>query len=440
MRSMVILTSLFFNRVGNQSLLETLREYSKYYKIYIITSSSEAETYYRSVSESKVLLNGNIFIFRSPQIFHRFFRFSARFISYFKSFKFINSDNSVDSSFINLKYTFWNIMSFKVSYVILFFYTLFLVAFRRIPIPNLLCAYEIGGVLPVVWLKAVFPKSKTLAKMQGTILYQYVLEGRLNEKSIVLDYQAYNKLKKFDLVTMTNDGTFGDYVLDYFEVKNTNYVFLTNGISRYVIDKRGELTWDYSDSVGTINLISISRLIGWKRVYLSIELMNLLINVHKNLNFNLNIYGYGNLKEVNQLHSLINKYSLEKYVEVLGEVRYEDVPSILMKSDFLLSLYKLTNVTNPLLEAIYLNVPIISICDENLNKIISSDYNKNIFLFSEDVSEEFLVEEIALFLDKCNINRIRSNRRNLFNKNVSVVNSWEERVKIEVSKLEGSKV
>lgn len=436
MKNMLILSSLFFNRVGNQSLLETVREYSNYYRIFLITSSSESETYYKSIVESKKLLNDNVFIYRSPQIFHKFFRLAAQISKNFKSSKLDESESKIDNSFVNLKYTFWNIMSFRVSNFILFLYTLSLIVSRRIPSPNVLCAYEIGGVVPVLSLKRIFGKSKTLAKMQGTVLYQSILNDNLNDKSVALDVLIYKKLINFDLVSMTNDGTFGDYVLDYFGVKANRYVFLTNGISKYIIGKKAELTLEFSNTKDEIYLTSISRLIGWKRVYLSIELMNLLVNIHGNRKFRLNIYGFGNLNEVNYLNSIIDKYNLKDYVMLNGEVAYEEVPEIFMNSDFLLSLYKMTNVTNPLLEAVFLNLPIISIFDINLGKVISNDPNHNIFLFNETNTEFDLIEDIAAFLNNCDIKTVRDTRKGLFDSDVSIVNSWEERVKIEVSRLE----
>jgi glycosyltransferase involved in cell wall biosynthesis len=436
MKNLVILTSLFFNKVGNQSLLETVREYSKHYKVYIITSSSEAESFYKSFEEANLIFSENVLFFRSPQFFHKLMRkiIKAKENSIFfkKSLQFTEIDNSL----INLRYNFWNIMSFKVSYFILIIYTVSLFLKKRIPVPDVICAYEIGGVFPSVFLrKFFFKKSKLLAKMQGTILFNYLKDNKLKDSEIQLDVEAYYLLNKFNLVTMTNDGTYGDIVLDFFNVRRDNYIFLTNGISKQVIDIKKELEYNLPANNSKIILSSVSRLIGWKRVYLSVEIMNFLINKLNNKIFFLNIYGYGNEVEVDYLKSLIKKYNLNEFVNIIGEVSHEEVSNIFMKSDFLLSLYKFTNVTNPLLEAVYLNVPIISIMDDTLSKIVSHDINQNIFLFSDNACEKDLVIEIATFLNNCEISEIRRIRIDNYFNEFSFVNSWEERVNLEVKKL-----
>jgi hypothetical protein len=436
MRSLVILTSLFFNEVGNQSLLETVREYSKYYKVYIITSSSESDSFYKSFEEANIVFSGNVLFFRSPQFFHNLMRKlvigKRRFFVSKKSYQTAN----LDSSLINLRYNFWNIMSFKVSYFILIIYTFFLYLKKSIPAPDVLCAYEIGGVYPSVFLKKYFfSRSKLLAKMHGTILFNFLNDNKLKNSELQLDVEAYVQLNKFNLVTMTNDGTYGDIVLDFFKVKRDNYIFLTNGISSQIINIKKSLEYNTPINSDKIILSSVSRLIGWKRVYLSVELMNLLVNKLNNNIFILNIYGYGNEYEVNYLKDLIFKYNLKDFVNVIGEVPHEHVTNIFMHTDFLLSLYKFTNVTNPLLEAIYLNVPIISIKDDSLLKIVTHNINQNIFLFAENSNEQYLVNEIAAFLNNCDINEIRKIRKDNFNSEVNIVNSWEERVNLEVNKL-----
>lgn len=38
---LLVLSTLFFNKVGNQSLLENIKCYEKYFDVYLITSASE---------------------------------------------------------------------------------------------------------------------------------------------------------------------------------------------------------------------------------------------------------------------------------------------------------------------------------------------------------------------------------------------------------------
>ncbi|MFT5672778.1 MAG: hypothetical protein ACI9JT_001415 [Polaribacter sp.] len=428
---MIIYTSLFFNRVGNQSMFETIRGYSKHYNVYIITSSSKEETYYLDFKKAKEMLPNNVFFYRTPQFFHTILRGVFKLINKSNKAK-LNVELKKDSTLINLNYTFWNKMSFKTSYFIQIIFSFYLFITNKIKSPNLICAYEIGGVTASKFINKFFKKSQLIAKMQGTVLYNYIIKNDINSKSISLDVEAYNELKFFDLVTMTNDGTFGNKVLDYFKVKNENQIFITNGISNFMIRSKEGLIYDHLKNDDTIKITTISRLIGWKRVYLTIEVINEVVNVYNKKNVSLNIYGFGDENEKLILINLINKYNLSAYVSLNGSVDYHMVPEILNKSDFLLSLYKMTNVTNPLLEAVYLNVPIISIEDVNLLNVINNDSKCNNFLFKEMGTEEELIKQVSDFILNLEIEKIRITRRKIIEKGVNPLISWDKRVELEI--------
>jgi hypothetical protein len=432
MKNMIVFTTLFVNRVGNQSMSETIKGYSKYYNIYIITSSSQDEAYYVDFNNARKNFPKNVYFFRTPQFFHLIIRFLFKLVKRNKNSEIVTK---LDTTLINLNYSFWNLMSFKLSYLLQIIYSLYLLSIRKIKSPDLICAYEIGGVTASVFLKHIFKKAVLIAKMQGTVLYGYINSGNVNSKSISLDVEAYMKLKEFDVITMTNDGTFGDIVLDFFKVKKEQQIFLTNGISKFMIESKNKLVYSPFKKDLTIKLTTISRLIGWKRVYLTIELINEFVNNRNYDNIFLNIYGFGNETEKNVLINLIDKYDLNEFVKLNGSVEYQKVPDILNEADFLISLYKSTNVTNPLLEAVYLNVPIISIEDVNLLSIINNDNNRNTFLFKEDESEMKLINDIADFISKVNINKIRSKREEIFRNESNLIMSWEERVELEINKI-----
>jgi len=123
-------------------------------------------------------------------------------------------------------------------------------------------------------------------------------------------------------------------------------------------------------------------------------------------------------------------------VNIKGSANYEYVPDILLRHDILLSLYKDTNVTNPVLEAAYLNMPIITIKNKDLLSILNIDSeDNNIFLFDEfDIKE--LVHDIADFIRKINIIELREKSFKLrMSNNIHKIYSWEDRIKIEISQI-----
>ena len=74
MKKLLITTSSFFNRAGNQSMLESVKEYSKYYNVAIITTAPESNSFYLTTSEAKAILPKNINIYRSRNWFKSFFK------------------------------------------------------------------------------------------------------------------------------------------------------------------------------------------------------------------------------------------------------------------------------------------------------------------------------------------------------------------------------
>lgn len=437
MNTMIVFTSLFFNKKGNQSFYETIKEYSKYYHVVIITSYHDDEYFY-DLFELDYKVFDNIEIFRTPQLLYRVLK---KFIKRNNNNNDDNNNNSNSSiEIINTKYTIYNFFYYYYSSFFQFLIFLFFRTARKIKNVEIVCAYEIGGVLAALLVKKISIKSKLIAKMQGTVLINLLNNNNRNIKDYYLDYIAYKKLKYFDHITMTNDGTHGDIVLNYFGVDKNKIIFLPNGISSTIINTRLNFKNNASKYIDIendkIHLMTLSRLISWKRVDLAIEVANVLANEKKVDSFILDIYGFGTQDEILRLKKLINKYKLENNVNIKGPINYDYVPDILLTHDILLSLYKDTNVTNAVLEAAYLNMPIITIKNRDLLSILNIDNeDNNIFLFDEFHIKE-LIYDIADFINKINITELREKSFKLrMRNNNHAIYSWEDRVKIEISQI-----
>ena len=435
MKKMIIFTTLFFNRVGNQSMFETVKQYSKHYDVYIVTSASAKDDYYMSSQEAKESLPDNVFFFRQSGWFKDIFRFIIgniiKILPIKKGFKEVKTEHHLQ----NLNYSFLNIISFYVSYFTLFLFAGKLKLFGKIPKADFICAYEIGGVTPAIRFKKTFNrKAKLFSKMQGTILYDAILKGiEKYDMNYSLDHGAYSKLKGFDLVCMTNDGTNGDYVLQHYGLKPSSYLHIMNGISERVVKFSEKYTYEIQKRP-IIKLVTVSRLVGWKRVYLGIELLNLLVNKKKRKDFTFDIYGHGNEEEVVFLKTLIEKYNLHGYVTIKGKISHDKVASVMTDADFLVSLYKMTNVTNPLLESMFLNVPIITLADSSLLSIVKNDEKKNRYIF-EEADENSVINQISEFLHNCDMEQVRLKRFALNGIVPFELMTWEKRINTEVKRL-----
>lgn len=420
MKKIIVVSTLFFNKKGNQSLFETMKYYSKNYEVIFITCASKKDSYYYSKEEISSLLP-NIKIVQVYQTIPNLLR----------KFKMLRRKKEVKGPVVstNLNYTKLNIWSFKIA-------SSFLYRSLRKYAKNCdyICAYEIGAVSSVLKYKKRFrnKKIKYFVKYQGTVLgFSPQDLGKAEHKqNYVLDYEAFSKSKNFDLCAITNDGTHGSEVLKFFGVSEEKIICLPNGISEKIISMAPDIQTKIPvlKEKKSIHLFCLSRLVHWKRVWLSIEIMNKLVNELGCVIYDLNIYGYGNDSEVAFLQNLVIKYNLQEFVSIMGPVDYGEIQTVFNDNHIMLSLYSSTNVTNPVLEAMYIGVPVISIFDEDLNEIVRKTGTNKVKLFKENTVQS-LVEDISKFL----VNENFTNEDNNFDKDVL---SWNKRLDLELLTLE----
>ncbi|MBN2602828.1 MAG: glycosyltransferase [Candidatus Thermoplasmatota archaeon] len=395
MKNMIFVSTLFFNKTGNQSFFETVKEYARYFNVVIITSASKNDSYYLSTEE--VLgkfgnTSGKIEIVHVYQVIPNLIRTILGFLQ--KRTK-ENAAATISTNFENLSYSSLNLISFKVASI--FFYQALRKICRKKRI-SLICAYEIGAVKAVVkYKKKYLSKCKFIAKYQGSVMgFDYQKNTEELMKMYPVDIEAYRLSTNFDLCAITNDGTNGQEILESFGVSSKKVICRPNGISEYIANEKNNVQID-TQLDKPIKLFTLSRLVGWKRVYLAIDIINELVNNLNVTDIILNIYGYGNKTEVSFLQDKIISHSLDDYVTIQGPVEYKDIIKVYNDNDIMLSLYKYTNVTNPVLESMFLNKPIITLYDPSLDKIVSVNSSERIKIFRE-ITEDQIVSEIAHYL------------------------------------------
>lgn len=120
------------------------------------------------------------------------------------------------------------------------------------------------------------------------------------------------------------------------------------------------------------------------------------------------------------------KKNLSDYVKICGSVPFNKVLNVYEENDIFLSLYKDTNVTNPLLEAVSLNKIVISIKDNNLIELLKDTKSGRVFLI-EEKNEVELVDSIAILLKDVDFSALKDTE------NFDL--SWENRINKEISFL-----
>lgn len=434
-KKILLITGLFFNKQGNQSLYETIKGYAEHFDILFVTSAPQHETYY-TLSELHLPVNCEVVNVRDRKLIwviniyqklaqNNFLRYILdRGVPIF----------SLKSETCAIKNNSGGIADLIAYYILnlYLYYNIKCVLHERKFVPDYICAYELQGIWPALRVQSrLIPNAILFSKLQGTVLGSVL--HKLNDKDIISEYRvdtwAMTRAKLFDLIIMTNDGTHGKDVLMHYGVPDNKILFLPNGIPKELLNIRNIVRKDYSESE-TIKLFTISRLTDWKRVHLSILILHTLIKKYGDVRFELNIFGPGSERERENILNLINSLNLNGVVKYGGPLSFDEVVEVYQNNDILISLYKFSNVCNPVFEAYYLGVPIITIRSDALIEIFGDSSNKLILI--NDDSEEQIVDDIAQILSKITRSSLLSARCAEPNKKLY---SWDERINVEVSSI-----
>jgi L-malate glycosyltransferase len=325
---------------------------------------------------------------------------------------------------INTKYLYF--ITRMINYFLYQIIFLFYFSIKQKAKIDLFYGYEIEFI-PSLSLLSKILKKPFVSRFQGTILHPL-----MKKKFWKLKYfPHYFSIKQnANLTIMTDDGTKGDTVIN--KIRNTlnNTLFLKNGIDFLKIDNN-EISTQVEDLVGSMknykfNFISVSRLQKWKRVDRSIEVFEKFQDIHKNCRYI--IVGEGITKK--ELKDSVISKKLQEDIIFTGGMDALEVNYLMSKSDIFLSHYELSNVGNPLWEAINNNCLIVTLNNGDTGKIIID--NVNGIISNEDKYLDNSNKLINLMKNISDIDSIVTNATNTLNQNVS---SWEKRMQLEYEKV-----
>lgn len=246
---------------------------------------------------------------------------------------------------------------------------------------RLFYAYEVNGV-EVAKQMADEYKKPLVTRFQGTVATYF----RMNIATKIKHHFRLKALKESaDLVIMTDDGTQGLKTLKKLGNQSGNIKFWKNGLDiwgeedifseKEVVQLRIQLGISHKE----IMLLTVSRLQNWKRVDRAIETLEKIVESDKR--YKLVIVGDGVERE--NLQKLVKIKKLENNVIFAGAVEHELVYKYMMASDIFLSLYDMSNVGNPLLEALVLGKCIVTLDVGDTNTVIENDKNGILLKISE---------------------------------------------------------
>lgn len=286
-------------------------------------------------------------------------------------------------------------------------------------------AYETDAVYAASKLSKKF-QHPLVTRFQGT-KHNQTPDNLNNRIRKAPNLQAYKTAA--DLTIMTNDGTQGLKTLERLGNKSKEIVFWRNGVTRVLEDvlERKNKFREHFEFENNFIFLTVSRLVHWKRVDRAI---NAFFVVNKECpETRLVILGDGDAR--NSLMLLVEKLGLNGKVYFKGAVEQKIVSNYMVAADVFLSLYDLSNVGNPLMEAMMCGKPIITLDVGDTKKLITN--NENGILLSVNKLNEIPKMMIKVMENKSFANKISAGALKTAHDRFW---SWEERIAAEIKKTE----
>lgn len=192
------------------------------------------------------------------------------------------------------------------------------------------------------------------------------------------DYPSFQALRtEADLVIMTNDGTKGDQVLKRVHNPSKKQVFWRNGVD--YPETNGVIPPDVEQKIAGKPVIqTLCRLNRWKHVDRAVAAMPGVLE--KCPDAMLVVCGYGPEREA--LEEQARREKVSDHVIFTGNLKHEHAIAYVKRADIFLSLYDLSNLGNPLFEAMRCGKAIITLDVGATETVIEN--NKNGVLLSLD--------------------------------------------------------
>ncbi len=224
-----------------------------------------------------------------------------------------------------------------------------------------------------------------------------------------------------DLVIMTNDGTKGDEVLARAGNTSPRIIFWRNGVD--FPSTAGELP----EGLGSLEeedrvLMTLCRLNRWKHVDRAIGALPEILE--KFPRARLVVCGEGPERE--NLETQARELGVSDRVIFLGKVPHDSVFACLQRTEVFLSLYDLSNLGNPLFEAMRCGKPIVTL-DVGATATVIRD-GENGILLSKNRLEEIPAAVCLLLEDEALRIRLGEGARRFAAENFW---TWDERVAAE---------
>lgn len=321
----------------------------------------------------------------------------------------VDSRNSIFNSGISIL----NFLQINVRY--------FLYILRHGIRPRVIYCSSSLPVLATACLRKIL-SCRTIHRIYGTFLFPF-----LDSKMTML--KKFQEVLSFvlpaDHYVITNDGTKGDAVAEFFGIKKSRYSFLFNGID--LPEGRQSSQSGFVEPEGdnkVIRVVCLSRLVKWKRVDRVIKAFNLISDDQ----IFLSVIGDG--EDRAELESI----SKNRNVRFLGSLSHDEALRFLSNADIFVSMHDYSNVSNPVIEALSLGVPTITYNSGATGEVLDG----HVFMIPKSSSEDAIVENLAKAIVQLarhpELRHYYSRKGQLFvKKNIAC---WESRIDTELKLID----
>ncbi len=260
--------------------------------------------------------------------------------------------------------------------------------------PDVIYAAEADAVLIGAFLRRIYhvplvTRFYGVSRLEGNFNFE---SGSLRPLGAAHFFSKLAVTRHADLIIVTDDGSRGSEIVRALNPHSKNVRFWKNGVD--IPDVLPQDIEHLRSSLGldrdAFTLMTLCRLDPWKGVDLAIRAMaDLPDEVRKKLK--LLIVGQG--PELSSLHTLVGLHRLEEHVIFVGAVPHDQVYAYYHLVDAFLSLYRYSNVGNPLWEALNAGRCIVTLNTGATGEIIQDGINGRLLSTSRGESE--LIKDIS---------------------------------------------
>jgi glycosyltransferase involved in cell wall biosynthesis len=292
--------------------------------------------------------------------------------------------------------------------------------------PNLLYAHNQYAALSGFFLSRLW-RIKNVTRLYGTFL-----SDLMKKPFVSFRYPTATAgfLVPSDLLICANDGTRGDEVAQKFGIPSQRFRFWQNGVDppsnppqttrRDIVERFPDLNISYPW------LVSCSRLSYWKRI----DRMLKALKVCKAYGVDFQLIVAGDGPEKDNLYNLAQELGVSDRVVWLGAVAHDDIWALMNCADIFLLTNDVTNRCNPLYEAAWAGLPVVSVYDPSTGDLLQ--HRRNALLSEKDDSETLGKNIVEICQDK-HLRRTLGTAQKELSRTFW---TWEERMRIEVLELE----